>query len=248
MKIEDVPQDRGMITDDRREICYAVDDQGSYVMTGSAGWEPKNIANRQAWDLIDAAAAKAMDKVRDGKASPLAYHMAMAGAGDTLRVIEPDPTYELAAAPRSAGGVRLMHSLPENIEMSRYGRTVYRDFARLMDVDGEPGTFAFTWATKRSTVCPRVIASCMTGQMTSRASSTWHGTAAPVSSLMAMSFAFIPAGTSILTSATSSRSYGSELNAVSQIASSPASDMSICDTTVFSDRRAMSPARVSISE
>lgn len=76
MKIEEVPQDRGMITDDRREICYAVDDQGSYVMTGSAGWEPKNIANRQAWDLIDAAAAKALNKVRTGKASPLAYHMA----------------------------------------------------------------------------------------------------------------------------------------------------------------------------
>lgn len=75
--------------------------------------------------------------------SSLAYHMAMAGEADALRVIEPDPTYELAAAPRSAGGVRLMHSLPENIEMSRYGQAVYRDFADLMDVDGEPGTFAF---------------------------------------------------------------------------------------------------------
>lgn len=76
MKIDDVPQDRGMITDDRREVCYAVDDDGRYVMTGSAGWEPKNIANRQAWQLIDIAASKALDKVRAGKASPLAYHMA----------------------------------------------------------------------------------------------------------------------------------------------------------------------------
>lgn len=75
--------------------------------------------------------------------SSLAYHMAMEGQADAVRIIEPDPTYELAAAPRSAGGVRLMHSLPENIEMSRYGQDVYRDFARLMDVDGEPGTFAF---------------------------------------------------------------------------------------------------------
>ncbi|MGI9424636.1 MAG: NAD(P)/FAD-dependent oxidoreductase [Hyphomicrobiaceae bacterium] len=75
--------------------------------------------------------------------SSLAYHMAMAGHADALRVIEPDPTYALAAAPRSAGGVRLMHSLPENIEMSRYGQAVYRDFARLMDVDGEPGFFPF---------------------------------------------------------------------------------------------------------
>lgn len=75
--------------------------------------------------------------------SSLAYHMAMAGHADALLVVEPDPSYEWAAAPRSAGGVRLMHSLPENIEMSRYGQEVYRDFARLMDVDGEPGVFPF---------------------------------------------------------------------------------------------------------
>ncbi|HSO21127.1 MAG TPA: helix-turn-helix transcriptional regulator [Desulfosarcina sp.] len=76
MKIEEVPQDPGMITGDRREICYAVDDRGNYVMTGSAGWEPKNIANRQAWELIDEAAARILGRVHAGKASPLAYHMA----------------------------------------------------------------------------------------------------------------------------------------------------------------------------
>lgn len=76
MKIEEVPQDRGMINDERREVCYAVDDKGSYVMAGSAGWEPKNIANQQAWDLIDMAAEAALEKVHAGKASPLAYHMA----------------------------------------------------------------------------------------------------------------------------------------------------------------------------
>jgi FAD-dependent oxidoreductase domain-containing protein 1 len=54
--------------------------------------------------------------------SSLAYHLALAGHADRTIVIEPDPTYEWAAAPRSAGGVRLMHGLPENIEMSRYGR------------------------------------------------------------------------------------------------------------------------------
>jgi len=76
MRIDEVPQDRGMITDERREVCYAVDDQGRYVMTGSAGWEPKNIANSQAWELIDRAARKALSRVWAGKASPLAYHMA----------------------------------------------------------------------------------------------------------------------------------------------------------------------------
>ena len=73
----------------------------------------------------------------------IAYHLAMAGKAADVVVIEPDPTYEWAAAPRSSGGVRLMHGLPENIEMSQYGREVYKDFARLMDVDGEPGRFDF---------------------------------------------------------------------------------------------------------
>lgn len=75
--------------------------------------------------------------------SSIAYHLAMTGRAGKVCVIEPDPSYEWAAAPRSSGGVRLMHGLPENIEMSRYGREVYKDFARLMDVDGQPGSFQF---------------------------------------------------------------------------------------------------------
>ncbi len=76
MKIDEVPQDRGMINDHRREVCYAVDDQGNYVLVGSRGWNPKNIANDQAWKLIDEAAVEALQKVRRGQASPLSYHMA----------------------------------------------------------------------------------------------------------------------------------------------------------------------------
>ncbi len=75
--------------------------------------------------------------------SSIAYHLAMTGRAGDICVIEPDPSYEWAAAPRSSGGVRLMHGLPENIEMSRYGRDVYKDFARLMDVDDLPGGFDF---------------------------------------------------------------------------------------------------------
>lgn len=75
--------------------------------------------------------------------SSIAYHLAMAGKAGDVCVIEPDPTYEFAAAPRSSGGVRLMHGLVENIEMSRYGQEFYRDFAARVDVDGEPGRFDF---------------------------------------------------------------------------------------------------------
>ena len=75
--------------------------------------------------------------------SSIAYHLAMTGRAGDVCVIEPDPTYEWAAAPRSSGGVRLMHGLFENIEMSRYGREVYKNFAQLMNVDGLPGSFDF---------------------------------------------------------------------------------------------------------
>ena len=71
--------------------------------------------------------------------SATAYHLAMSGAaGDTV-VIEPDPTYEWAATPRSTGGVRIQFSLPELIHMSLYGHEVYGSFATLMAVNEEPG-------------------------------------------------------------------------------------------------------------
>jgi len=53
MKIKEVPQERGTISDNFHEVCYAVDDDGHYVLTDSAGWEPKNIANNQAWEVIE---------------------------------------------------------------------------------------------------------------------------------------------------------------------------------------------------
>ena len=76
MKIDQVPQDKGMITDNRREVCYAVDKDGRYVLAQSAGWGPKNIANRQAWDVIEEQVGRTLEKIRVGKLSPLAYHMA----------------------------------------------------------------------------------------------------------------------------------------------------------------------------
>lgn len=75
MKIHDVPQDRGMISDERREICYAVDEDGRYVLAQSAGWEVKNIANDQAWDIIRKQVADTLEKIEAGKLSPLAFHM-----------------------------------------------------------------------------------------------------------------------------------------------------------------------------
>jgi len=77
MKVSEVPQERGIMPGDIHEICYAVDESGRYVLTESAGWEPKNITNGQAWKLVQAEAAEALESVHAGRRSPLAFHMAV---------------------------------------------------------------------------------------------------------------------------------------------------------------------------
>jgi hypothetical protein len=75
MRRKDVPQDRGLFGE-WKEVSYAVDDDGRYVLVTSAGWEPANIANHLAWESIDAEVGAVLAKVRAGELSPLAYHMA----------------------------------------------------------------------------------------------------------------------------------------------------------------------------
>lgn len=75
MRRKDVPQDRGILGE-WKEIHYAVDDDGRYVLVPTAGWEPKNDANRMAWESIDEEVRSVLAKVRSGELSPLAYHMA----------------------------------------------------------------------------------------------------------------------------------------------------------------------------
>ncbi len=77
MKVEEVPQDRGMITEEHGcEVCYAVNSNGIYTLSKSAGWEVKNIVNDQAWSLILEETKKAHRMVLTGTLSPLAYHAA----------------------------------------------------------------------------------------------------------------------------------------------------------------------------
>lgn len=76
MKKQDVPQDPGIIEDYGHELCYAVDRKGEYDLVPSIGWEPKNIANDQAWQVIDMEIEQALDQIKKGSKSPLAYYMA----------------------------------------------------------------------------------------------------------------------------------------------------------------------------
>jgi hypothetical protein len=74
MEKKDVPQDRGILGH-WNVICYATDENGDYVRSTSAGWEPTNIANGIAWEYINEELAEIKVKVRNGELSPLAYHL-----------------------------------------------------------------------------------------------------------------------------------------------------------------------------
>jgi hypothetical protein len=75
MKIDEVPQEESMLEGHQR-ACYAVDDQGRYVVVGSTGWEVEKVVNAQAVDEVRRAIDDARDRVLRGEASALAYHMA----------------------------------------------------------------------------------------------------------------------------------------------------------------------------
>jgi FAD-dependent oxidoreductase domain-containing protein 1 len=70
--------------------------------------------------------------------SAIAYFLA--GRTDfkgSITVIERDPTYEAAATPRSAGGVRQQFSTPENIRMSMFGAAFIKEAGEHLTVDGD---------------------------------------------------------------------------------------------------------------
>jgi sarcosine oxidase len=70
--------------------------------------------------------------------SAIAYFLA--GRTDfkgSIVVVEKDSTYETAATPRSAGGVRQQFSTPENIRMSMFGAAFIKEVGEHLTVDGE---------------------------------------------------------------------------------------------------------------
>lgn len=74
MKQQDVPQQPGLLAGNR-EVTYAVDEKGKYKLEPSTGWEPKDIALRQAWQAIEEEIRAVIKEIKDGGKSPLAYHM-----------------------------------------------------------------------------------------------------------------------------------------------------------------------------
>jgi hypothetical protein len=74
MRKKNVPQDSGIL-DRWHEIKYAIDDDGRYVLAPSVGWEPANIANKQAWEFISKQLNDVIKRIKAQDLSPLAYYM-----------------------------------------------------------------------------------------------------------------------------------------------------------------------------
>ena len=68
--------------------------------------------------------------------SSTAYFLKTLDPGASVCVVEPDPTYALASTLRASGGVRVLFSRPENIEMSKYSRDFIRGFPTTMATPG----------------------------------------------------------------------------------------------------------------
>ncbi|MBH68541.1 MAG: FAD-dependent oxidoreductase [Rhodospirillaceae bacterium] len=75
--------------------------------------------------------------------SSIAYHLLNGGKTANIAVLERDNTYEKAATPRGSGGIRQLFSLPENIEMGKYGLHFYRSFDEKMSINAKPASISF---------------------------------------------------------------------------------------------------------
>jgi glycine/D-amino acid oxidase-like deaminating enzyme len=68
--------------------------------------------------------------------SSVAYFTKALAPSASVCVIEPDPLYRWCSSLRASGGVRVLFSCPENIEMSKFGRDFIRGFPQQMAVGG----------------------------------------------------------------------------------------------------------------
>jgi FAD-dependent oxidoreductase domain-containing protein 1 len=68
--------------------------------------------------------------------SSTAYFVKSLFPASDVCVVEPDASYALASTLRASGGVRVLFSCPENIEMSKFSRDFIKAFPTTMAVEG----------------------------------------------------------------------------------------------------------------
>ena len=74
MKVNEVPQDETYYNGEKR-ACYALNDEGKYVVVPSAGWSVEEVVNGLAVDELAASLEETRKGVLAGVQSPLVYHM-----------------------------------------------------------------------------------------------------------------------------------------------------------------------------
>lgn len=71
MRLDEVPQDPDSSYGGHSKLLYAVDEQGRYRGTQSAGWEPESYATQLAVAQLEEQEAQALAEWQGGQASPL---------------------------------------------------------------------------------------------------------------------------------------------------------------------------------
>lgn len=74
MKVNEVPQEITYYEGEKR-ACYALNDEGKYVIVASTGWSAEEVANGLAVDELAASLEETRKAVLNGLKSPLVYHM-----------------------------------------------------------------------------------------------------------------------------------------------------------------------------
>jgi hypothetical protein len=74
MKVNEVPQDKTFYEGIKR-ACYALDNEGKYIISPSSGWSTEEVVNGLAVDELKNKLEETRKEVIKGLKSPLAYHM-----------------------------------------------------------------------------------------------------------------------------------------------------------------------------
>lgn len=75
MRSEEVPQDNSSSYAGHKKLLYAQSAKGDYVSVQSSGWDIEAAATLDAVTEFDRLALQALREVKEGKKSPLYYHM-----------------------------------------------------------------------------------------------------------------------------------------------------------------------------
>lgn len=126
MKIDEVPQDKDLINAGmRKDVYYALDENGEFVQVLSTGWEAKNTVILQAWEAVNEEVKKALSEVKAGRSSPLFFHMVKAQMD--IKLLSKYTGFSRAEVKR--------HCTPEGF--SKLGEKEYETYARVFMITPE---------------------------------------------------------------------------------------------------------------